>query len=345
MKNRVAKLVEIRKIEIFEEDIPKLNKGQILVAMKSVGICGSDMHYFKEGGLGSFKTPLPMYMGHEPAGIIVDSNGSQKFKNGDRVAVEPGMPCITSYWSLKGKHNLCDKGTFMGANTQGAFADYVIVEELQLVKIPDTMSFNLASLLEPLGVCLHTANLIEPKFTESATIFGAGPIGLCMFSILKKMGLKDIFMVDKIPFRVDFAKRFGAKDSFLLADDYNKKIKSQTEGMGTTITVDTGGTSESIDGCINVAAVNGKVALIGIPEADLVNYNPHRMRTKELTIKNVRRSNQTLDDCVKNYTDDSEIEKIITHQFDFNNIQKAFEIVADYRDNVLKCVIKNNSEI
>jgi L-iditol 2-dehydrogenase len=342
MKNKVAKLTQIRKIEIFEEEIPKLQKGQILVAMKSVGICGSDMHYFKEGGLGSFKNPLPMYMGHEPSGIIVDSNGSEKFKEGDRVAVEPGMPCVTSYWSMKGKHNLCEKGTFMGANAQGAFADYVIVEELQLVKIPDNMSYNLASLLEPLGVCLHTANLIEPKFTESATIFGAGPIGLCMYSILEKAGVKDIFMVDKLPYRVKFAKEFGASESFLLADDYNKKIKELTHGMGTTMAIDTGGTAESIDGCINVSSVNGKVALIGIPEADFVNYNPHRMRTKELTIKNVRRSNQTLDDCVKHYTGDNNIEKIISHEFNFEDIQKAFDLVADYGDQVLKCIIKNN---
>jgi len=335
MKNKVAKLTQIRKIEIFEEEIPKLQKGQILVAIKSVGICGSDMHYFKEGGLGSFKNPLPMYMGHEPSGIIVDSNGSEKFKEGDRVAVEPGMPCVTSYWSMKGKHNLCEKGTFMGANAQGAFADYVIVEELQLVKIPDNMSYNLASLLEPLGVCLHTANLIEPKFTESATIFGAGPIGLCMYSILEKAGVKDIFMVDKLPYRVKFAKEFGASESFLLADDYNKKIKELTHGMGTTMAIDTGGTAESIDGCINVSSVNGKVALIGIPEADFVNYNPHRMRTKELTIKNVRRSNQTLDDCVKHYTGDNNIEKIISHEFNFEDIQKAFDSVADYGDQVL----------
>ena len=342
MKNRVAKLVEIQRIEIFEEELPKLQPGQILVAMKSVGICGSDMHYFKEGGLGSFKTPLPMYMGHEPAGQVIDANGSLKFKEGDRVAVEPGMPCITSFWSLKGKHNLCDKGTFMGANAQGAFADYVIVEELQLVKIPDSMSYDLASLMEPLGVCLHTANLIEPKFIESATIFGAGPIGLSMFSILKKMGLKNIFMVDKLKYRVDFAKKFGATDAFLLSDDWIKKIKSQTENLGTTLAIDTGGTTDSIDGCINVAAVNGRVALIGIPEADWVSYNPHRMRSKELTIKNVRRSNQTLDDCVINYSEDSEMEQIITHKYEFENIQQAFELVAQYNDKVIKCIITNN---
>lgn len=341
MKNRVAKLVDIRRIEIFEENIDALPKGKLLIAMKSIGICGSDMHYFKEGGLGSFKSPLPMYMGHEPAGIVVDSNGSQNFKDGDRVAVEPGMPCISSYWSMKGKHNLCEKGTFMGANAQGAFADYVIVDELQLVKIPDNMSFNLASLLEPLGVCLHTANLIEPKFTESATIFGSGSIGLCMLSILKKMGLKEIYMVDKLKYRVDFAKNFGATDSFLLDDSYIKKIKELTNKKGTNISIDTGGTSESINGCIDVSSINGRIALIGIPELDFIDYNPHKMRTKELTIKNVRRSNQTLEDCVKNYTNDIEIEKIISHEYNFEDIQKAFELVADYKDMVLKCIIKN----
>ena len=139
-----------------------------------------------------------------------------------------------------------------------------------------------------------------------------------------------------------FNKSRATKRSLLLADDYTKKIKELTGGMGTTMSIDTGGTTESIDGCINVAAVNGKVALIGIPEADFVTYNPHRMRTKELTIKNVRRSNQTLDDCVKNYTGDNEIEGIISHEFDFNDIQQAFDTVADYKDQILKCIIKNN---
>jgi threonine dehydrogenase-like Zn-dependent dehydrogenase len=112
--------------------------------------------------------------------------------------------------------------------------------------------------------------------------------------------------------------------------------------LGTTLAIDTGGTTDSIDGCINVAAVNGRVALIGIPEADWVSYNPHRMRTKELTIKNVRRSNQTLDDCIMNYTNDNDMEKIVTHRYKFDDIQKAFELVAQYGDNVLKAIITNH---
>lgn len=341
MKNRVAKLVKIGKIELFEEDIPLLKKDEILVQIKSVGICGSDIHYFKHGGLGSFKSDLPMYLGHEPSGIIVDSNNSKKFKNGDRVAIEPGLPCVTSYWSLRGKHNLCEKGTFMGANTQGALSDFVILNELQLVKIPDNMSYELASIMEPIGVCLHTYNLLNPKLTDTATIFGSGPIGLCMLQIFKKMGMQKIFMIDKLQYRVDFAKKFGATDSFSIDDNYQEKIKNLTDGFGTTIVIDTGGTNESINGCINTVSVSGKVGLIGIPTSDYVEFNPHKMRTKELTLQNIRRSNQTLSDCINLFSNSNKIEDMITHRFDLQNVQKAFEVVSSYDENVIKCIINN----
>ncbi len=341
MKNRIAKLVDIGKIEIFEEEIPSLKENELLIAIKASGICGSDVHYFTDGGLGSFNSPLPMYMGHEPSGIIIDANKSSKFKNGDRVAIEPGRPCVTSYWSLKGKHNLCDKGTFMGATSQGAFADYVIVDEIQLVKIPDNMSFEVGALLEPLGVCLHTTNLIKPNFTQSATIFGAGPIGLSMLSILKKMGLKQIFMVDKLPYRVENAKIFGATDAFLINSDYISEIKRYTKEFGTHHAIDTGGANQTIEGCINVVSTGGTISLIGIPVEDKLMYNPHKIRTKEVTIQNIRRSNQTLEDCINLYTDDHNIDKIITHKFLLENIQQAFNLVTTYEDKVIKCMIIN----
>lgn len=340
MKIRTAKLVDIKRIEIFEEELEALKQGEVLVQMKSVGICGSDMHYFKEGGLGSFKSPLPMYLGHEPAGIVVESK-SAKFHQGTRVAVEPGRPCVTSYWSMKGKHNLCEKGTFMGANSQGAFSDYVIVDELQLVELPNEMSYDMGALMEPLGVGLHSFNLVKPSFTDTALIIGCGPIGLCLLSILRKAGLREIYMVDKLEYRLKFAKRLGATDAFLLDKETVKNIKMATNNFGCSITFDTGGTSDSINTCIASSSVAGKLALIGIPETDFTSLNPHQMRTKELEIYNVRRSNQTLHDCIKNYSNElnDDIESIVTHKVHFDKIQEAFEMVAEYSNNVVKCMI------
>lgn len=338
MKNRIARLVKIKKIKIFEEDIPELKPGEILVQIKAVGICGSDMHYFLEGGLGSFKQDLPMDLGHEPAGLIVQSFEGSKFKKGDRVAVEPGRACLECTWCLKGKHNLCEKGIFMVTNSQGAFADYVIVHETQLAMIPKNMSYEKASLMEPLGVGLHAVRLIHADPFESAAVIGSGPIGLSIMLVLKKLGFKAVYMVDKLPYRVKFAKKMGADQSFLFKDAKDM-IKNLTEGKGVRYVFDTGGTRDSIDLAVNVVGVSGSLALVGIPVEDFVEFNPHKARTKEITIQNVRRSNQTLEDCIKLFNDDKNVEKMITHRFNLKDIQKGFDMVGKYKNNVVKCVI------
>ena len=344
MKNRVAKLIKIKKIKIFEEEIPELKEGELLVAVKSVGICGSDMHYFLEGGLGTFKQNLPMYMGHEAAGVVVNYFKKGKFKKGDRVAIEPGRPCFYCEWCIKGKHNLCIKGTFMGANTQGAFADYVVVHESQLVIIPSSMSFNTAALMEPLGVALHAVNLVNPKNTKSAVIVGSGSIGLSILFMLKKIGLSEIYMVDRLPYRVRFAKKMGATKSYIFKEAKNGILKS-TNNEGAMYVFDTGGTQDSIGLCVDVVKTSGTIGLVGIPGVDSISYNPHKLRTKEVTLKNVRRSNQTLEDCIMMFSKDKNLEKLITHEYKFEKIQNAFNLVSKYKGSVIKCVVRNGKDL
>ena len=116
VEHDVAVLQDVRKMILRKEPVPVPKANELLIRMTHAGICGSDLHYFRHGGLGSFRTPLPMRMGHEPAGIVLNANGVPGFKEGDRVAVEPGCPCLTSKFSFLGKHNLCERGTFMGAD-------------------------------------------------------------------------------------------------------------------------------------------------------------------------------------------------------------------------------------
>ena len=341
MKNRVARLVKIGKIEIFEEELPSLQKDEVLVAVKSVGICGSDIHYFLEGGLGTFKQKLPMEMGHEPAGVVMDSLDNREFKQGDRVAIEPGRACLLCSWCLKGKHNLCLNVKFMGANAGGAFADYVIVHKNQLAKIPAKMSFKMAALLEPLGIGLHATNLIQPKRAERAVIVGAGPIGLCLMKILQKAGMSEIYMIDVLPYRVKFARKMGAGKAFLSRDAI-AEIKKATNNQGVIYAFDTAGTQNAITACGELVSAGGTIGLIGIPTDDFINYNPHRLRTKEIKIQNVRRSNQTIHDCVKLFSNDFELEKLVTHSFDFKDVQKGFDLVSTHKKNVIKCIITND---
>lgn len=343
MKNRVARLVEVGKIEIFEEDVPSLKDEELLVGIKAVGICGSDMHYFLEGGLGTFKQSLPMNIGHEPAGVVLEMKGKTEFRKGERVALEPGRVCLSCKWCLKGRHNLCTNALFMGANSQGAFADYIVVHKSQVFKIPEKMSYEEGALLEPIGVGMHAVNLAQPFAYQSATVFGAGPIGLSLMLVLKKFGLNEIYMVDKLDYRVEFAEKLGATRAFHYKDSVSE-IKNLTDKQGTTLAFDAAGNDESIGGCVDVVAVQGKIGLVGIPTEDFVTYNPHKLRTKEVTLINVRRSNQTIEDSLILFKDDKNISKMVTHRFKLEDIQKAFDVVGKYEDNVIKSMMVRSED-
>jgi L-iditol 2-dehydrogenase len=325
---------------IVEEDVPPIGDGEVLVGIRSVGICGSDIHYFLEGGLGSFKQPLPMPMGHEPAGVVVESR-AEGFSEGDRVAIEPGRACFTCDMCTKGKQNLCRNVKFMGANAPGALADYVVVHKSQLARISNETSFDIAALIEPLGVALHAFNLIRPQITQTAVIFGSGPIGLCLMRVLQRAGMREIYMVDNLPYRIRFAEQMGAADAFLFKDAV-KEIKRLAARKGVMYAFDAAATQDSISACTEIISTGGTIGLIGIPTEDFLKYNPHQIRVKEVVVQNVRRSNQTIHDCVELFGDDADLQKLITHSFNLNDVQKGFELVSKYGDGVIKCVIRNN---
>ena len=337
MKNKVARLVEIGKLEIQTENIRKLNVGEVLVEMKAVGICGSDLHFFMHGGLGSFKEKLPMEMGHEPAGMIIDSNNSKWLKNGDRVAIEPGNPCLNCSNCKNGKHNLCDFGTFMGAaGSPGAFREYMILDEHQLVKMNDSMSFEEGALLEPLGIALHSLNQINFKINSTVAIIGAGPIGLSILNLAKINGAEKIIVVDKLEYRLNKASKIGATHIFLESNQTVEQIRDVTNG-GVDFSFDAAGKQNTINLSFDLARKGGCVSLVGIPTVDFIDYNPHKSRIKELIVYNVRRSNQTLQSChdvfAKTKLD------IITHKLKIDDIQKGFELASNYQDEIIKAMI------
>ena len=335
----IAVLQDIRTVVVRKEEVPVPKPNELLIRITHAGICGSDLHYFRHGGLGSFKAPLPMYLGHEPAGVVVDPNGSADFKSGDRVAVEPGCPCLDSKWSMRGKHNLCEKGTFMGAGkTPGCFAMYVCVQRIQVFKIPDNVESSLASLCEPMAVALHTYKLCGNRTHDlidgSAIIFGAGAIGLCHLILLQAQGVRDICVVDPLEYRRQLALDLGATTAFDPVTQLQKKYD---------FVIDCAGTVESFDACVRAAAVNGTVALVGIPEIDFLKFNAHQARVKEIFIINVRRSNQCLEVCLRLLSENSIVARkcrqLITHEFPLHDILRAFEMASEYEGS-LKIIIR-----
>lgn len=326
---KVAKLTAPREMELFEEPLPELRKkGEILIQPRFMGICGTDLHYFRHGGLGTHMQELPMSIGHEVSGTVSDSL-SEDYETGDKLAIEPGLHCGNCKYCESGMQNLCQNPRFIGSNVEGAFREWMVVDEKQVLRIPESMSLTDAVMIEPLSVAIHAVRRSRLQLGDSMAIYGVGPIGLLILQVCKAMGCGASYVYDKLDYRVSFAERFGAEPI------------DKGEPPTVDIAFDAAGAQETIDLCFKGADKGGTVVLVGVPETDFVNYNPHISRIKELNVYNCRRANKALSLALELFLSDKvSFEGMVTHTFSLEKIQEAFEITADYRDQVIKAVIQ-----
>jgi L-iditol 2-dehydrogenase len=333
MKNRIVQLTEPLKVSLSEQEVPELKDGEALVEVRASGICGSDLHFFRHAGLGSHKRKLPVFLGHECAGKVV-AERCNKIKIGDRVAIEPNLPDKSDAWFEKGRHNLA-RSTFLGADDSlGCMADYVAADESQLLPIPNEMSYEIGSLMEPLSVCLHAINLSGASYKDSATVIGCGAIGLGLVFYLKKIGIKNVFAIDPVEGRRKASIRLGCADAFSPDEKLNYQKSS--------VVFDACGNDKSLDVSLKVADKGGAVVMVGIPETDFLQINPHLMRIKELNFINVRRSNLTMPEAIRLFSphDIPLLQNFLTHEFELEDCQKAFELSSEYSDQLIKATFK-----
>jgi L-iditol 2-dehydrogenase len=342
MQTKVAKLTDTGQMDIVSESVSDPSPDEVLVEMKRVGICGSDLNYFNHGGLGSHKKSLPLDMGHEPAGKVVDPNGSDFVSEGSKVAIEPGLHCGECSYCMQGKINLCQNGKFMGtAGEDAAFREYINVNESQLIPVDDNITLEEAVLVEPLSVPYHAINnLANIGIDDSVAVFGAGQIGLLTITLLQKATQGPIFVVDPLDYRVEHALKHGADAGFSDLETAVEKIRQKCPEPGVDFTVHAAGSPDALNSCIRAAKPAGSVLMIGIPAVDNINYNPHKARIKELTIKNVRRSNNTMKESASMIEDGLEVSHIITHGFGLDKIQEAFELTSNRNDKVIKTIVE-----
>ncbi len=344
---KISKLLDVNKIAV--EDIKvktsEIHESFLKIRIKATGICGSDLHYFNDGGLGSHKIDFPITLGHEPSGEIIESK-SNLFSKNQRVAIEPNLPCLfynndQSCPSCgSGNYNLCPDSKFLGTkNFPGSFQDEIVVHSSQAIKIDEKVSFEEATLLEPFSVALHAFKKINFEVGAKIAILGCGPIGICLALLANISGASEIFICDKLNYRLNFIKGLipcsTASEEELNSN--NKKFKNKFDYV-----FDAAGKKNTFLKSLDLSKSLGKVIIVGIPTYDFLEYNPHVARLKEITILNCRRSNNLLKisyDIFKKYN--LPFKKIITHKFKINDIQKAFEHNSNYKDQVIKSVIIN----
>lgn len=343
---KIALLTKKKKFEISDEKITKkLKDDEVLVKISGTGICGSDLHFFRNGALGSMPPKFPLSLGHETAGIIMDRNKSN-FKNYTNVVIDPLdiSACKNIEKNLCGcglKHNLCNHQTYLGSHpTKGSFRELMVLKKSQLTILNNKIDPKISSMIEPAGIaqyCIDRA-IINKNLDNKILILGCGAISMLISSILHSMGVKNITILDKVNDRLLYAKKyFNAKK--LIKQDLKKNTNPENNDYNYVFDLITN--NESFDYGIKAINKSGKYLIVGIPETeDYIRINPHKSRIKEIDILNIRRSNvkfNRMQNIIIKYS--IPISRLATHYFKLEDIQKGFEMASSYSNKIIRGIV------
>lgn len=277
-----------RNLRLVEEEQPRPAPHEALVRVESVGICGSDMHYYEEGAIGRARLTDPIILGHEYAGIVhaVGSLADPALV-GKRVAVEPGIPCMRCEWCRKGHYNVCLDMAFPGGpGHDGALREFMPVHAEFCFPVPDSIDAMTAAMIEPLAVAVHTVELAHVMPGDTAMILGLGPIGLLTAMVAKLAGVRVLYGSDLLDYRVAAARRHGVDVAFnARAEDTVDRIMRETHGRGVDIAVDCARSSDTLGLACRVVRPAGRCILTGISGAEEDPLPVSICRRKELTLQ------------------------------------------------------------
>ena len=334
-------------MQMMETDIPKLNNEfDVLIKMQRVGVCGSDVHYYTQGKIGSQVVEYPFTVGHEGAGVV-EKVGSKviKVKKGDRIAIEPAMPCFECDQCNAGRHNTCRRLKFLGCPGQaaGCLSEYIVMPESSCLPLPENMSFDEAALSEPLSIGLYAVRQSFMIQDSTIGILGYGPIGMSVMLSARALKISNIVVTDKIDARLKIA---GLSGAMLLADvtkeNVVEKVKEKIP-QELDIVFECCGQQDAMDNAINIVKPGGKIMIVGIPEFDTWNLTVDKLRRKEITLINIRRQNHCTEDAISMISNKIiDVSKMVTHRFNFKATPEAFELVSGYKDGVMKAMIDFN---
>ena len=340
---RVSKLYGIRDLRLETGPVPTPGPGEVLLKIASVGTCGSDVHYYVEGGIGDAIVTEPITMGHEFSAWVEQlGEGVEELAVGQLVAVEPAIPCGKCEYCEHGHPNLCPDVRFCGTPPiDGVFAEYAVMPAENCFGLPDGFTPEQGALLEPLGIAIHTVDLAHLKVGQTIAVLGAGPIGLLTAAVAKAGGAGHIYMTEPIKARRDFALEYCA-DTVYNPDEVDvvAAIMQATGGRGVDVAFEAAGAEDTPDQAAQVTRPGGKVVVVGIPSEDEMRMTASVVRRKGLTIKLVRRMKHTYPRAIRMVqTGLVDIDPLATHAFSLDTIKDAFEIVAEHSDGVLRAMI------
>jgi L-iditol 2-dehydrogenase len=335
----------LRQLEFVDVPGPEITKDtDVLLKIAAVGICGSDIHYYETGRVGSQVVIYPYRIGHECSAIVAQVGKAVKnIKVGDKIFVEPAVWCHKCDQCRMGRENTCRNLEFLGTPGQGdgCLCEYMVMPAENCLVVNDKLTLEQAALCEPFTIGLYSAKQGQGPYSDKIAILGCGPIGLSCMTAARVLGVKKIYMTDKIAERLAVAKKHGA-DWVGNPDksDVAKEI-SKLEPLGVDAVYECAGQQSTIDEGIELLRPGGKLVIVGIPREDRISFSIDKIRRKEITIINVRRQSRSTQEAIELLAAKKvNIDFMITHRFKFEDSIKAFEIAAGYNDGVIKAMIK-----
>jgi L-iditol 2-dehydrogenase len=329
----------IRDVRLGELPPPVPAADEVLVEVEAVGLCGSDLHYFKEGRIGSGQVIRePFVPGHEIAGRLAQDVPARGWTRGTRVVVEPSRACGMCEWCEAGHLNLCPNVIFKGAPPYpGGLTAQIAVRPQELFPVPATFSPALTAALEPMGVCLHAIDLAKPRLLETVAVLGCGPIGLGIIQLLKLASPAAIWAVDPAPSRADAALANGATH----AADRLDAIRDWSAGRGADLVMEATNSPDAFQDAAVACRIGGRIVLVGIPDGDSYRLEASLARRKGLSIKLSRRMGHVLPRVIELAARGLiEPQRLVSHEVALEETADALARMAVPEPGVLKVVVR-----
>lgn len=307
---------------------PAPHRGEVLLRVTATGICGSDLHTYKEGRIGDTTLRSPLILGHEFSGVVERAGTGVKLRPGTRVAVDPAIPCGRCDRCREGNPNLCPAVRFCGLwPYHGSLCEHILMPAANCFPLPRCLSDEDGVMLEPLGIALHATALGKIHKGDTVVVLGCGCIGLCLVQTVRLAGAKRVFACDPLVWRQELAVRLGAAP----LDQWGKEADVVFEAAWA---------GEAAQRAIEICRPGGRVVLVGVPEDDRFEISHAIARRKGLTLLFARRMRHTYPQAIRLVRSGRvDVRSLISHRFPLQQADRAFRLNADYKDQVVKVII------
>jgi len=338
---RSVRLFGPRDLRLVEEPTPRPKPDEALIRVRSVTVCHSDIHYYRDGRIGDTISDVPLVLGHEFCGEVVSvPAGAEHIKPGDLLAVEPAVSCGHCRYCREGNPNLCMNLLFAGTPPlDGGLREYVAYRPEFLFPLPAEFNADDGAMLEPLGVALHSWDLGRLRVGETVAVVGCGPIGLLLVQLARLAGATQILAVEPLAYRRERAAEFGA---IALSPDepLARRAQELTGGHGVDVAIEVAGTVAAQEEAALMVKRGGAVVMVGIPPEDQLVLTHHIIRRKGLTLKIARRMKHTYPRAIALVQRGMvEVRSLVTHHYSLAESDAAFRLVENYQSDVVKAVV------